>query len=85
MSRCTNPAANPGRVAFCSHLRLSWLYQPNADGNGLIRAEVRVFWVRDGQGFAQPMCTTSQVGNVGGAVQTFHFVQKITAIREHDQ
>lgn len=80
-----DPAANPGSVAFCSHLRLSYLYQPNADGNGLIRAEVRVFWLRDGQGFAQPMCSSGQVGNVGGAVQTFHFVQKITAIREHDQ
>lgn len=80
-----NPAQSPGSVAFCSHLRLSWLYQPTSSGNGLIRAEVRVFWLRDGQGFAQPMCTTAQVTNVGGAVQTFHFVQKVTAIRENDQ
>jgi len=75
--------AADGSVAFCSHLRLSWLYQPTVSGNGLIRAEVRVFWLRDGQGFAQNMCSNAQVANVGGATQTFHFVQKITAIREN--
>ncbi|HYQ29755.1 MAG TPA: prepilin-type N-terminal cleavage/methylation domain-containing protein [Polyangiaceae bacterium] len=75
--------AADGAVAFCSHLRLSWLYQPTVSGNGLIRAEVRVFWVRDGQGFAQDMCDNAQVANVGAAKQTFHFVQKITAIREN--
>jgi len=78
-----DPAAAPNSVAFCSHLRLSWLYQPTVSGNGLIRAEVRVFWLRDGQGFAQNMCAGAQVTNVGGATQTFHFVQKITAIREN--
>jgi hypothetical protein len=59
------------------------LYQPTVSGNGLIRAEVRVFWLRDGQGFAQGMCNAAQVPNVGAAPQTFHFVQKITAIREN--
>jgi len=79
-----NPAtAADGSIAFCSHLRLSWLYQPTVSGNGLIRAEVRVFWLRDGQGFAQSMCSAAQVANVGAAPQTFHFVQKITAIREN--
>jgi prepilin-type N-terminal cleavage/methylation domain-containing protein len=77
-----DPTTTTG-VAFCSHLRLSWLYQPTLSGNGLIRAEVRVFWLRDGQGFAQDMCSVAQVGNVGGATQTFHFVQKITGIREN--
>ncbi|HKO47410.1 MAG TPA: prepilin-type N-terminal cleavage/methylation domain-containing protein [Polyangiaceae bacterium] len=70
-------------VAFCSHLRLSWLYQPTVSGNGLIRAEVRVFWLRDGRAFSQDMCATAQVANVGGATHTFHFVQKITGIREN--
>lgn len=79
-------AANPGSVAFCSHLRLSYLYQPTTnDGNGLVRAEVRVFWLREGQGFAQDMCAAAQVVNVGNAKDTFHFVQKITAIRENNQ
>lgn len=77
-----NPASTTP-VAFCSHLRLSWLYQPTTTGNGLIRAEVRVFWLKDGQDFAQNMCATGQVANVGAATQAFHFVQKITAIREN--
>jgi prepilin-type N-terminal cleavage/methylation domain-containing protein len=77
-----NPAsATP--VAFCSHLRLSWLYQPSSTGNGLIRAEVRVFWLKDGQEFPQSMCTSGQIANVGAATDAFHFVQKITAIREN--
>jgi prepilin-type N-terminal cleavage/methylation domain-containing protein len=77
-----NPASTTP-VAFCSHLRLSWLYQPASTGNGLIRAEVRVFWLKDGQGFAQDLCATGQVANVGAATEAFHFVQKITAIREN--
>ena len=75
--------ATASNIAFCSHLRLSWLYQPTVSGNGLIRAEVRVFWLRDGQGFAQNMCSSAQAANVGAAKETFHFVQKITAIREN--
>ena len=78
-----DPDAAPNNIAFCSHLRLSWLYQPTSSGNGLIRAEVRVFWLRDGQSFAQNMCASAQAANVGAATQTFHFVQKITAIREN--
>jgi prepilin-type N-terminal cleavage/methylation domain-containing protein len=80
-----DPVANPTAVAFCSHLRLSWLYQPSNEGNGLIRAEVRVFWLRDGQTFASNMCTTGNVAAINGATSTFHFVQKITAIRENNQ
>ena len=82
MGTAVDPATST-QIVFCSHLRLSWLIQPNANGNGLIRAEVRVFWLRDGQGFAQAMCSTGQIAAVGAATQTFHFVQKISAIREN--
>jgi hypothetical protein len=77
-----NPASTTP-VAFCSHLRLSWLYQPSTTGNGLIRAEVRVFWLKDGQSFPGNMCSSGQIPNVGAATEAFHFVQKITAIREN--
>jgi len=84
LGNSVDPATAPaGSVAFCSHLRLSWLYQPTVSGNGLIRAEVRVFWVRDRQGFSQDMCSAGQITKVGGSTQVFHFVQKITAIREN--
>ncbi|HTA91097.1 MAG TPA: prepilin-type N-terminal cleavage/methylation domain-containing protein [Polyangiaceae bacterium] len=75
-------------VAFCSNLRLSYLFPPNpSSGNGLIRAEVRVFWLRDGQTSPQAgtnMCATTMPTNlINGATNVFHFVQKITAIREN--
>jgi prepilin-type N-terminal cleavage/methylation domain-containing protein len=78
-----NPVTNAAGIAFCSHLRLSWLYQPNANGNGLIRAEVRVFWARDGSSIAGA-CTAGNVAQVNGNTAAFHFVQKITAIRENN-
>jgi prepilin-type N-terminal cleavage/methylation domain-containing protein len=80
-----NPLTNAANVAFCSHLRLSYLYQPDTGGNGLIRAEVRVFWLRDGQTFLGKMCDAGTVASINNATTTFHFVQKITAIRENSQ
>ena len=83
LGNSVNPAASPGEVKFCTHLRLSWLYQPTTTGNGLIRAEVRVFWPREGQGMTATTCTAAEVANVRGATQKYHFVQKISAIREN--
>ena len=80
-----NATVNPGAVAFCSHLRLSWLYQPGQDGNGLIRAEVRVFWLRNGQTFTGSFCAAGTEPQITGNTGTFHFVQKITAIRENNK
>jgi len=81
-----NPVNLNGAV-FCSHLRLSWLYPENAgSGNGLIRAEVRVFWLRDGASSPSnlnPCDPGMPIASVTGATQVFHFVQKITAVREN--
>ncbi len=86
----TNTTTSTANAQFCTHLRLSWLYQPanNAtSGNGLIRAEVRVFWLRDGQATpvvgVDPCAAAMPIASVTGATGTFHFVQKITAIREN--
>jgi len=85
-----NTAVSTANVQFCVHLRLSWLYQPVATaspGNGMIRTEVRVFWLRDGQATpvagVDPCSTAMPVANVTGATGTFHFVQKISAVREN--
>jgi len=85
-----NTATSTANVQFCAHLRLSWLYQPTASassGNGLIRAEVRVFWLREGQSTpivgVDPCSAAMPIANISGATGTFHFVQKITAIREN--
>jgi prepilin-type N-terminal cleavage/methylation domain-containing protein len=79
---------NLANEVFCSHLRLSWLYPPTpGSGNGLIRIEVRVFWLRDGQ--SGPVANTNPCAPgtaptvVTGATSTFHFVQKISSVREN--
>jgi prepilin-type N-terminal cleavage/methylation domain-containing protein len=87
-----NPATNLAAAQFCVNIRLSWLYTPppNSEaGNGLIRAEVRVFWLRDGQSSpvagVSPCDPAMPVASISAAnaTSTFHFVQKITAIREN--
>jgi len=87
-----NTTTSLAGVQFCTHLRLSWLYPPpltSDAGNGLIRAEVRVFWLRDGQASPvsnlNPCDPTMPIANISAATasSSFHFVQKITAIREN--
>lgn len=83
-----NVTNTPAEAAFCTHLRLRWLYPDNGAvrGNGLIRAEVRVFWLRDGQepidgnGLCSP---ASNANNVGRAYNRYHFVYKTSAIRQN--
>jgi Tfp pilus assembly protein PilV len=73
---------------FCTHLRLSWLYQANGTmaGNGLIRAEVRVFWLREGQSGIQNRLVCSNNENpadIGAATERYHFVYNVSAIRQN--
>lgn len=73
---------------FCTHIRLSWLFPDSAPiaGNGVIRAEVRVFWQRDGQAALGGLgvCDPDQVvANVGQATNLYHFVYNVSAIREN--
>jgi hypothetical protein len=83
-------------VVFCAHLRFQWMYPEataNTPGSGLLRAEVRVFWLRDN---AVPLATPTADGpcswlpsDVTGANiesdRAFHFVHMSTAILQHDQ
>jgi type II secretory pathway pseudopilin PulG len=84
-----NVTNNPAQAVFCTHIRLSLMYsdtQPVA-GNGLIRTEVRVFWLREGRAHidAQPFC--GGAGNIAPAVgesfDTYHFVYKTSAVRQN--
>lgn len=84
------PADPEGTTAipFCAHLRLSWLYQPlgTMAGNGLIRAEVRVFWLREGQsGLAgRAVCASAEVPeDIGQAIDRYHLVYNVSAIRQN--
>jgi hypothetical protein len=72
-------------IVFCTHIRLTHLLDPASQPtNGLIRAEVRVFWPRDGETFANgaPYCTPATVAAIGQAPEAFHFVYKSTAVRQ---
>jgi prepilin-type N-terminal cleavage/methylation domain-containing protein len=78
--------ANAADAVFCTHVRLQWLY-PEVNGNGLIRAEVRVFWLRDGMGGTvdgQPLCNPgtdpTQIEDNG---DRYHFVFQATALKEN--
>lgn len=85
--RPADPSGDTG-VRFCTHLRLSWLYGPitTIAGNGLIRAEVRVFWMREGQsGLAgRAICAAAEVPeDIGAAIERYHFVYNVSAIRQN--
>ena len=78
----TNDTSLTQQIQFCTHLKLLRLY-PSDTGAGLIRAEVRVFWLRDGQTDAQ-FCnsTASNANAIGQAATTYHFVYQTTAITQ---
>jgi hypothetical protein len=80
-------AGLPATAVFCSNLRLSYLYPPTQSGNGLIRVEVRVFWLREGvdspQAGTNPCSTNMPTTTISANLSSFHFVQKISAVREN--
>lgn len=75
-----------GEQHFCTHIRLSPLY-PATAGNGLIRAEVRVFWLRQGMGGTvngQDLCNQGTAAVlIEGAGEKYHFVHLSTAIKQN--
>ena len=83
--------AADAHAQFCVDLKLQWLHSDTVPetGGGLIRAQVRVFWRREGvvdlAGSAplQP-CSVSAV-NVTNAdgLKLFHFVYLTSAIRQY--
>jgi hypothetical protein len=87
------PVTDPTTARFCTHLRLTTLYQAEGlpvagrtllAGNGLIRAEVRVFWLRDGQTPVTQACSSAgSVATVVDSLDKYHSVYKVSAIRQH--
>jgi hypothetical protein len=69
---------DPSVPAFCTHLRLTQLY-PDATGNGLVRAEVRVFWMHSDQ----PIDCTVSPASITTDVSTYGFVYVTTAELEN--
>jgi len=74
---------------FCTNVRLTWLYgpPPGAPPPYLMRAEVRVYWLRDGAGgnldANKPICDSSiDLGQISPAVDRYHFVYLTSAIAQ---
>lgn len=85
--------ANVAQARFCTHVRMTWLYPDTmgVGGNGTLRAEIRVFWLRDSEGpVAVPeFCDATQdaatVTAIGLATDHYHFVYQTVGIRQHSQ
>ena len=80
------------KAHFCTHVRMSWLYPTNSGvgGNGMLRAEIRVFWLRDGEAALDSnasMCSNGQTGAqaiaIGLATERYNFVYQTVGIRQH--
>jgi len=84
---------NLANAQFCTHLRLSPLYPDTmaTGGNAVLRAEIRVFWLRDSQGpvgnagFCDKGQDEGLVGSIGQATSTYHFVYQTVGVRQHSQ
>jgi prepilin-type N-terminal cleavage/methylation domain-containing protein len=91
----TDTVADQARARFCTNVRMSWLYPNNGSvmaGNAMLRAEVRVFWLREG---ATPLDSTTsvcaagqtpaQTTAIGLATDRYHFVYQTVGVRQHSQ
>ncbi len=80
------------KAQFCTHVRLSWMYSDTVgnnqpvEGNGLIRTEVRVFWLRDDAGgpvTSAGVCDpNADVTVIGDAVNDYHFVYMTSSVKQ---
>jgi type IV pilus assembly protein PilV len=75
---------------FCTNVRLAWLYGPPPDVPPpyLMRAEVRVYWLRDGGGGSieagKTICDPGiDISKVSPAVDRYHFVYFTTALAQN--
>ncbi len=85
--------ADKSNARYCTHVRMTPLYSSGAGvtGNDVLRAEIRVFWLREGEatfGNADSVCG-DQNGDVprqiGNAVDRYQFVYQTVALRRHFQ
>ncbi|HEX2876051.1 MAG TPA: prepilin-type N-terminal cleavage/methylation domain-containing protein [Polyangiaceae bacterium] len=82
------------RAAFCSHVRMAWLFPSTMGtaGNGMLRAEIRVFWLKDGEAALDStasICSAAQTATqakaIGLATDRYRFVYQTVGVRQHSQ
>jgi prepilin-type N-terminal cleavage/methylation domain-containing protein len=78
------------QAQFCSNVRLTQLYAdtPNVVGNGMMRAEIRVYWLRDGeQDVAPPFCkarpSADEITKIEQSPGVYHFIYQAAGVRQH--
>ena len=75
--------ATSSAARYCVNLRLGWIQPPTTSTQGLARAEVRVWWYKEG---VSRVASYANCGAGAGAValsndiETLHFVYSATAI-----
>lgn len=88
------PDASAASARFCTHVRMSWLYPTTMSvaGNAVLRAEIRVFWLRDGRApldSTASMCSATQsdaqARAIGLTTDRYHFVYQTVGLRQHYQ
>jgi type IV pilus assembly protein PilV len=77
-------------AAFCTNVRLTWLYgpPPAAPPPYLMRAEVRVYWLRDGGGGSveagKTICDAGiDLSKIAPSVERYHFVYLTSALAQN--
>jgi prepilin-type N-terminal cleavage/methylation domain-containing protein len=86
-----DPANQPQLAHFCAHIRLAFVQPETAPaagngpaGNGVIRAQVRVVWLRDDQSATPPagdICAITPT-TFANNLESFHIVYVTTSIRQ---
>jgi type II secretory pathway pseudopilin PulG len=80
--------SRPEQTQFCTHLRLAFLKSETlpTTGNGVIRAQVRVFYQREDAGLATlstaNLCSITDDATFRANLTQFHVVYLTTAIRQ---
>ena len=83
-------APTPGANDYCAHIRLTWLAfdetQGGSPGTGSMRAEVRVFWLRDGATRVAGDCTAQATATVNAVTNdvndSYFFVYQATSLAQ---
>jgi type IV pilus assembly protein PilV len=87
-----DPSTSAGFAHFCAHIRFAFLHSettPTA-GNGAIRAQVRVFWLRDDSAVDLPASARGNLCSVDAStfdanIGAFQVVYLTTAVRQTPQ
>jgi hypothetical protein len=84
-SPLSDSAADLSRASYCASVRITTLYSDSEPvmGNGMVRAEIRVYWLRDGASMLDDdgICGGTEL-QLNTASDRYHFVYHTAGIRQ---